>query len=525
MKQINRVLNIFPKTNMQKIAIIAILVIVLIISVKYVFPRRTAVSYCKTFETESKKLQDQWKEQSKDGNDFIGNLSMLAGAPRDLEIFFDKLYKASPDEIRDDVKTLRDGAKKAGEINPGNIIGGLASGLMLGLSTKGAEERVNIYTEKNCNFPGLVKRTTVEPTIAKKLESNKVFDSNSKGIVAIYDDHNAMTATVYAYSLVLIDPTNYDVISEYDILTNTWHDPKGRKFNVIANKNSSNRYHKEEYSWVSPRNYSKDLRYVPVQYERESDGSQDVGFLDLSKNIATNISGDTDKTSFGSLTVTDEDPFFNPFDPNMFLFLRNGKRHVYYMDSKKIEPYDNEITEMMDATFKSIREKDYGKAVNKSTRFMILYDDIANKETFGITFTNSYDCKNDSYLDKSKSSICSEAAYASFFSCNDSSIWLDEDTYLCLKDDQFFKIKASSAKIVTAEGFDFYAIPPPSGLLPKNDRSNSFPIVSPDGKTILFYSSKGQERAIYTVSIDGGEPKEIKKLTTNEFPYHYLFWR
>ncbi|MEN9327974.1 MAG: hypothetical protein RI947_782 [Candidatus Parcubacteria bacterium] len=456
----------------------------------------------------------------------MGNLSMLAGAPRDMEIFFDKLYKASPDEIRDDVKTLRDSAKKAGEINPGNIIGGLTSGLMLGLSTKGAEERVNIYTETNCNFPGLAKRTAVTPTITNKPEPNRIFDNNSKGIVAIYDDHNAVTTTVYAYSLVLIDPTNFEIISEYDIPTETWHDPKGIKFNTVA-KNSATyaRYHKEEYSWDSPRNYGKDLRYVPIQYERESDGSQDVGFLDLSTNTATNISGDTDKSSFGSQTVIDEDPFFNPFDPNMFLFLHNDKRHVYYMDSKKIESYDKETTKMSDETFKSIKEKDYGKSVNKSSRFMLLYDDKARKDEFGITFTNSYDCKNDSYLDKSKSSICSEAAFASFFSCNDSSIWMDEDTYLCLKDNQFFKIKASTAKVVTAEGFEFYAIPPPSGLLPKNDRSNSSPIVSPDGKTILFYSSKGKERAIYSVSADGGEPKLVKTLTTNEFPYHYLFWR
>lgn len=511
---------------MQKIAIIAVSVVVLIISVKYFFPQRTTANYCKTFETESKKIQDQWKEQSKNGNDFIGNLSILASAPRDVEIFFDKLYKVSPDEIRDDVKTVRDGAKKAAEINPDNLIGGLASSLMLGLSTKGAEERISIYTEKNCDFPGLVKRKSITPTITKKLEPNKIFDSNSKGILAIYDDHNAITSSVYAYSLVLIDPRTFNVISEFDIPSSTRHDSQGKKFNVVA-KNSSSyvRSHKEEFSWDSPRNYGKNLRYVPVQYDSESDGSQDVGYLDLLTMEANNISGDTDKSSFGSQTVVDEDPFFNPFDPNMFLFLRNRKRHVYYMDSKKIELYEKEITEMMDATFKSIKEKDYGTSVNKESRYMVTFEDESRADEIDMSFTGDYDCKGNLYLNPRNSTVCSEGAYAAYFNCRESSIWLDKDIYICHNNSQFFKIDIGKVKSVTANDGKFYLIPPPSGLLPKNDRSNSFPIVSPDGQTIIFYSSKGKERAIYSVNIGGGEPKEIKKLTTNEFLYHYLFWR
>lgn len=127
----------------------------------YIQPWRTVANFCTTYTTGKNQLLQQWSRQGNQGSDdfskFVNSFATAASSPTDLANFFDKLDGVAPHDIEPDIATIRDSFKKETDIMVntagGNILGGLASGLMLGLSSQGAFTRVNAYIIQNCD-PG-----------------------------------------------------------------------------------------------------------------------------------------------------------------------------------------------------------------------------------------------------------------------------------------------------------------------------------------------------------------------------------
>jgi hypothetical protein len=121
--------------------------------------RPTAADFCDTFKTESEKLDAQWTQQGK-ANDGWGSFNVLASAPGDLAIFFDKLAADSPSEIYDDVKRQADAYDSlAHRDNSTDILSSALDSFMRGLANSASEQRVNAYAAKNCEPPVGLKGT------------------------------------------------------------------------------------------------------------------------------------------------------------------------------------------------------------------------------------------------------------------------------------------------------------------------------------------------------------------------------
>lgn len=133
-------------------------IIVAAIVIFIVQPWRTVKSFCSTYESGKEQLLQQWSQQENQNSDsfskLVNGFATVAGEPADLANLFGKLDNVAPNDIEPDVATLRDAFKKESDamdsMAGGNILGGLGSGLMLGLSTQGAFNRVGVYITKNC---------------------------------------------------------------------------------------------------------------------------------------------------------------------------------------------------------------------------------------------------------------------------------------------------------------------------------------------------------------------------------------
>jgi hypothetical protein len=121
--------------------------------------RPTAADFCNTYKSEGDKLHAQWDEQQK-ANDGWGSAQVLAGAPKDLATFFDKLAENSPSEIYDDVKRQADAYNDLASRHKGSdVLGSALDGLMSGLANAASEQRVDAYAAKNCEPPVGLKGT------------------------------------------------------------------------------------------------------------------------------------------------------------------------------------------------------------------------------------------------------------------------------------------------------------------------------------------------------------------------------
>lgn len=122
-------------------------------------PQRSVAAYCKTFYGEGQKIRTQ-AQQAATSNDPLQQLAEVLGSPAQLYQLFKKLDKVAPDDIQPDVETLRDSFKQQADSLGGatgslfdNPFGGLVSGLVRGLSTAGAAQRVDSWTQAHCGPP------------------------------------------------------------------------------------------------------------------------------------------------------------------------------------------------------------------------------------------------------------------------------------------------------------------------------------------------------------------------------------
>ncbi|MGY1728095.1 hypothetical protein ACI79J_14090 [Geodermatophilus sp. SYSU D01062] len=120
---------------------------------------RSVEAYCDVFYGEGQELRDAWT-QAGNTDDPLAGMAAMFSAPRDLATFFGRLAEVAPDEIEPDVAALHDAfqeqadslGSQAGELMD-NPLGALAGAFAAGLSTSGAEQRVNQYTLDNCGPP------------------------------------------------------------------------------------------------------------------------------------------------------------------------------------------------------------------------------------------------------------------------------------------------------------------------------------------------------------------------------------
>lgn len=123
---------------------------------------RSPEAFCKTYWEQKDQYVSKYNDRSAlsdklaEEDPMSGMLVALGSSVEalgDIVIIFDHLADKSPDDIRPDVEAIRDAMQKnidnAGE-NVMNPLGGLASGLVGGLTTMGSWQRVGDYVVDNC---------------------------------------------------------------------------------------------------------------------------------------------------------------------------------------------------------------------------------------------------------------------------------------------------------------------------------------------------------------------------------------
>lgn len=120
-------------------------------------PTRSVASYCSYFYGEGSQLRNRWIQSSaKAGqNPFTALASVFADLPEAVN-FLHQLSLRAPETIAPDVQSLANALKQASD-QMGSAatdpLGALAGGLVNGLATSSAEQRVNAYTARNCGAP------------------------------------------------------------------------------------------------------------------------------------------------------------------------------------------------------------------------------------------------------------------------------------------------------------------------------------------------------------------------------------
>jgi hypothetical protein len=120
-------------------------------------PSRSVAAYCSYFYGTGGQLRNRWIRASKAaGQDpFAAMSSVFADLPEAAN-FLHQLSLRAPEDIAPDVQTLADalgripGQAGSAATDP---LGALAGGLVNGLATSGAEQRVNQYTLQHCGGP------------------------------------------------------------------------------------------------------------------------------------------------------------------------------------------------------------------------------------------------------------------------------------------------------------------------------------------------------------------------------------
>lgn len=120
-------------------------------------PTRSVASYCSYFYGEGSQLRNRWiQSTNKAGqNPFAALSSVFADLPEAAN-FLHQLSLRAPESIAPEVQVLADALKRIPEQMGSaatNPLGALAGGLVNGLETSGAEQRVNAFTVQNCGAP------------------------------------------------------------------------------------------------------------------------------------------------------------------------------------------------------------------------------------------------------------------------------------------------------------------------------------------------------------------------------------
>jgi hypothetical protein len=122
-------------------------------------PSRSVASYCSYFYGQGSQLRNRWIQSTNNAgqNPFAALSSVFADLPEAAN-FFHQLSLHAPESIAPDVQVLADALQRipaqagAAATDP---LGALAGGLVDGIETSGAEQRVNAFTERECGrVPG-----------------------------------------------------------------------------------------------------------------------------------------------------------------------------------------------------------------------------------------------------------------------------------------------------------------------------------------------------------------------------------
>jgi hypothetical protein len=119
---------------------------------------RSVDNFCTTFYAEGMKFRQSMFDAQRSADPFE-QFGSLLGAPDEIARMFEKLETVSPDEIEPDVAAMRDAYRKVvdqtgkGSLDPMSLMGGLANGIMIGLSVSKHEQRFSEYTLRNCGPP------------------------------------------------------------------------------------------------------------------------------------------------------------------------------------------------------------------------------------------------------------------------------------------------------------------------------------------------------------------------------------
>jgi hypothetical protein len=120
-------------------------------------PTRSVASYCSYFYGEGGQLRERWiKSSDSDSNNPFGELSSVFADLPEAASFMHELSLRAPETIAPDVQTLSEAVKRVSEqmgAAATDPLGALAGGVMDGMETSGAEQRVNAYTEQHCGAP------------------------------------------------------------------------------------------------------------------------------------------------------------------------------------------------------------------------------------------------------------------------------------------------------------------------------------------------------------------------------------
>lgn len=117
-------------------------------------PTRSVASYCNYFRTEGNNLRQHYAPLAHDASSNpLQAIAMLLTSPKDLANFFHQLSLRSPSSITGDLEVLSEAYQREANEQSQAIIdplAGLAGGLVNGLSSAPAAERVNTFTIRNC---------------------------------------------------------------------------------------------------------------------------------------------------------------------------------------------------------------------------------------------------------------------------------------------------------------------------------------------------------------------------------------
>jgi hypothetical protein len=317
------------KTKKFAVTIFGITIVLLLFYL--MLPKRTVKSYCTTYKEEKTKLQIKWeKELTANSNKgtlsrLIGTFGAVAGMSKDIEYFYEKLEKVSPGEIREDVKTLRDAAKKSSDQSiSGNWFQDLAAGLAQGLRSASPQRRVDEYTQKNCEInPSLLAKevegvkyapsptTTPPPTPTPTPpalsysgisdDSLKLWEKPQSGVFAAADDR-----------LLLINPTSLEVIAQRKLPEERGRTPggdSGKSYTLITDSYQSN---------IDDTDFDVNYRFIPLFFSLPTDNGWQgnyLGLYDLADNRVEELN-----VSNGDKQIYNKTVFFNPLNRNELIF-------------------------------------------------------------------------------------------------------------------------------------------------------------------------------------------------------------
>ncbi len=124
--------------------------------------QRSVASYCRYFYGQGTALRNRWAVADNPKADPLTALATLLASPRELAGFFHQLSLRAPGSVAEDLETISSTYKQEAEqtgADASNPLGGFAAGLVNGLSSLPAYERVEQFTNQQCGPPPGAKWT------------------------------------------------------------------------------------------------------------------------------------------------------------------------------------------------------------------------------------------------------------------------------------------------------------------------------------------------------------------------------